>query len=628
MPEEIPDARAPWTRHLHALRKPATWAFADRLLRAWGPLLLVIFAVCYYGQYYRSDINFGGEGGTTAVIAMRMMEGLRPIADTFLGYNVMWFWPVAWLFEVTGPNYIALCIYFFALCTITALLGFLIVRRATNAGWLALGIGVILILIPGMLFRNYMGLLPVLNAWALLHAFVWEPRQPWHRWARFAVAGLVLGLTFLIRIDVGMFLLVIYAGLVALFPLGVRSAFLRRIPLAAGGALVCAMVALALHIPFYLHAKTHGYGPDFVEQYSGMVGKIIWEATKNLPGLSDPAPAGEEEKSARRAEPEPRPQILRIASNPAGAIEDEVARQKEVESATRPRKDLANLFRQKNFYDAAFVLALYLPLVVSALIVACAGIALLVALFTQNAALKEPALVSLVTLGCALTIFSQYFFFRPDTPHLAEFMIGFCVAMACASFFAIRRAVRARSWLLAAPAAAFVLLCIANEGLFFFHSYPKESAGTIEMARRRSYELIGDNGVHVLVREREQPWMQALHDTVVAHSEPDEWVVAFPYSPTINFMTNRRSYLYNLYVDNASAPKNWVKRTIQEIRENKPAVIVIDQRKINNTEESRFRNWAAPVEEFIRRKYIQIGTYGDFKEHEIFVRKDKVPPQV
>ncbi len=31
----------------------------------------------------------------------------RPIVDTFIGYNVLWFYAVAGLFKITGPNYIA-----------------------------------------------------------------------------------------------------------------------------------------------------------------------------------------------------------------------------------------------------------------------------------------------------------------------------------------------------------------------------------------------------------------------------------------------------------------------------------------------------------------------------------------
>src|SRR4051812_36290778 len=111
------------------------WGYVDGLFRKWGPLVLLVFAVLYYGQYYRSGLNLGGEGGTVAVNAMRLNEGWLPIKDTTLNYNVMWFYPVAWLFKLTGPDYITLRIYFFALCVVAALLGFLIVRRVTGFGW-------------------------------------------------------------------------------------------------------------------------------------------------------------------------------------------------------------------------------------------------------------------------------------------------------------------------------------------------------------------------------------------------------------------------------------------------------------------------------------------------------------
>lgn len=610
-----------------SIRQPEFWAKLDALLRRWGPLLLVIFAVCYYGQYYRSDLNLGGEGGTTAIIAMRMMEGQRPILDTYLGYNVLWFWPVVWLFEITGPNYIALRIYFFALCTLSAVLGFLIVRRATGQGWLAVGVGLLLATIPGMIFRNYMGLLPVLNAWALLHAFVWDARHVAVRWVRFAVAGFVLGATYLVRIDVGIFFTVIYAGLAVLYPFAVRGEFLRRSARVTAGVGLCVACLLAIHLPFYLHARNHGYEAAFVEQYPTMLKKILWEGSKVSAVENAPSSTRFVTMPASR-----RDGIIRIQNTKRNLAEIERQREiearKAAEAGTRPRKTLSDLFKQESFYDAAFVIILHLPVLIAALIIVVAGPALLLAIILRKAALKEPALVSLVTLGAALTIFPQYFFFRPDTPHLSEFMIPFAVAMACASFYAIGRTIRSRSVAVGVPCVLFVGLCGTQEGLFFYHSYTKESAGTIEAARKRSYEVVADNGVRVLVRRREQPRFQGLYDTIVRYSEPDEWVVTFPYSPTINFMTNRRSYLYNLYVDNAAMPKNFFENAIADIQTKRPAVIVIDQRDINGTEESRFRNWAAPLYDFIRENYRRVGEDQDFDGNEIFVRPDKLPQQI
>lgn len=603
------------------------WRRVDGVLRKWGPLVLLVFAILYYGQYYRSGLNLGGEGGTAAVNAMRLNEGWLPIKDTTLNYNVMWFYPVAWLFKLTGPDYIALRIYFFALCVTAAVMGFLIVRRVTGLGWYALAAGLVIAAIPGMLFRNYMGLLPLLNAWVLLHAFVFEPARGGRRWAWFVGAGLVLGLTFLVRIEEGLFFTAIYLGLVVLYPLGIRREFLKRAAVSCGGGLLCVMAVAAIHLPFYLDARCRGFGPEFVGQYRALWNQISYQVELRIPGGR---------ASVHRASPPvaftPTAQDgwtqIRFKKTPKNWVQQNVAgHQVSADHNGRPRQKLRDLFRQSSIYDAVFILILYLPILISAIVIAAGGGVLMWAIIVANPPAKESALVCLVTLGAALTLFSQYFFFRPDTPHLSEFMIPFMVAMACVSFYAARLAVGARPVFVRAACVGTVLLCFASEGLFVFHSFPKESAGTIAAARKRSYEAVCDNGVSVLLKKRERDHVQTIHDLVVKYSAPQEWVVTFPYSPTINFMTNRPSYLKNLYVDNASAGSHFEKDMLAGIEEFNPAVIVIDQRDINDTEFSRFKNWAAPVYEWIRQHYARVGGDIDLDENEIYVRPDKIPPQ-
>jgi hypothetical protein len=285
---------------------------------------------------------------------------------------------------------------------------------------------------------------------------------------------------------------------------------------------------------------------------------------------------------------------------------------------------LRGLLAAGSFEAASFILALYLPIPVAGIIFVLAGSALLLSVVTRRAELKESALVCLVTLGAALTLFPQYFFFRPDTPHLSEFMIPFFVAMVCAGFYALRAASGSRGWLVRLAVVGFVAGCGLVEVVYVFHALPKESAGTIAANRKRTYEVVADNGVRVLVKRGDQAKLQGLHDLIVRCSTPDEWVITYPYSPTINFMTNRRSYLKNLYIDNATAPRDFLAQTKAEIERFGPAVIVIDQRDINQTEFSRFKNWAAPTYEFIRQRYVLAGTFG---ENEVYVRRDKLPPQ-
>ena len=64
----------------------------------WFPVVLFIFALVYYGSYAFSGLDLNGEGGTIAVVADRIRHGSRPFVDTFLGYNLLWFYPIVWLF--------------------------------------------------------------------------------------------------------------------------------------------------------------------------------------------------------------------------------------------------------------------------------------------------------------------------------------------------------------------------------------------------------------------------------------------------------------------------------------------------------------------------------------------------
>ena len=220
------------------------------MLKTWGALAVAIFAIIYYSLYYRSGLNFSGEGGTVAIVALRLLDGQRPIVDTFLGYNVMWFYPVAWLFKLTGPDYTALRLFFFAICTVTGLLAFFIVRRVTDSGWFSILAALGPVLIPGMIFRNYMAFLAMLNMLVLLQAYVFEQPTRLRQVLWMAAAGGVLGLTYLMRIDLGAFFTLMTVGLIVLFPFG-RPQSAHRMWLASTGAIVAVIMFLATHAPFY-----------------------------------------------------------------------------------------------------------------------------------------------------------------------------------------------------------------------------------------------------------------------------------------------------------------------------------------------------------------------------------------
>ncbi|HEY5768391.1 MAG TPA: hypothetical protein VIS71_00980 [Terrimicrobium sp.] len=593
-------------------RKPPPWVVKlwDRLesaLRTWGALGVAIFAAIYYACYYRSGLNFSGEGGTVALVALRLLDGQRPIVDTFLGYNVMWFYPVAWLFQLTGADYTALRVFFFALCTATGVMAFFIVRRVTGSGWYSVLAALGPVLIPGMLFRNYMAFLATLNMLALLQAYVFEQRTKRGQILWMTGAGAALGLTYLMRIDLGAFFTLITAGLIVLYPFGLRGALARRMQVAGVGIICTVVMFCATHAPFYIDAVKRGYSAAFVNQYTSWIGMVRYLASQQMakPALPRPAPAPVGETLvAAAAEPTPAP-----TPKP---------RNRDVDSeGYLQKRSLADVIRAKTLSDRAFAVATYLPIPIALLILIPAAALLIGAFARSDFILRTEALALLVTTGSALTLFPQYFFFRPDTPHLSEFMAPFLVAIACALWIASRwgnrNPVARIYWVL------LVVICAVDIALYFFHAFPKESSGSVAARTKRKFELVAENGVRVWLKQKERDEVAEICRVIKKYTKPTDYIVCYPYAPTINFMTKRPSYEYNLYVDNAHNVSAFFQETVAEVEKYRPGAILIDNRALNQTEDSRFHNWAAETYEWIKSNYAYAGT---FRRQEIYLRPD------
>src|SRR4030095_6724068 len=213
------------------------------------------------------------------------------------------------------------------------------------------------------------------------------------------------------------------------------------------------------------------------------------------------------------------------------------------------KRALSEVFEARTFYDRVFALATYLPILVALLIVPAAIALLLVALARGDFGLKTNALALLVTTGSALTLFPQYFFFRPDTPHLSEFMAPFVVAIACATWIASHS--RKQSTAAAIYCGLLIGVSLFNVAVFSLHAFPKESSGSIAARKMRKYKFVAENGVSVWLKQKECEDIAKMFEVLQTHTKPSDYIVCYPYAPTINFMTNRPSYEYNLYVDNA-----------------------------------------------------------------------------
>ncbi len=559
----------------------------------------------YYGAYLNNGLNLGGEGGTTAVIAMRLLEGQRPIVDTFLGYNVLWFYPVSLLFKITGPDYLAMRIFFFAICLCTAVLAFLTVKKITGSGLLALGTGIVLVLIPGMLFRNYMGLTAVANQWALVAAFLLPVMGFRQRVLRMGGAGLVLGLTFLIRVEVGLFMSVIVAGLFVLNVFRPGRSLVVGIKESLAGGLMALLAILLIHLPFARDAHTRGYAPQFYGQYTSFVGLMKWELQTQMEHLFPRTPP-------RRVDKADNAQVTDQKAKPVSVTPEGGGR--------RLRPELSEVFTGPRSRDRFFAAAIYLPVFLSLAMVISATFALLVAWLRGRDGLWDKSLIVLVMTGCALTLFPQYFFFRPDTPHVSEFMVPFLPAIVVTAFLIFQNARRRVLYV----AGFFALAaCALQVWIHFGHAWPKESAGTIAARKHGPAEFVGLNNVRVKLRPKDAEALKGLQSAIVQNSSPDDWVVCFPYSPTINFMTDRPSYLWDLYTDNTMAGPDFDSFHIALLKRNAPAAVVIDHRAINNNEASRFPIWAPQLYAYLKENYQGAG---EFLGNEVFLRKGTTLP--
>ncbi len=141
--------------------------------------------------------------------------------------------------------------------------------------------------------------------------------------------------------------------------------------------------------------------------------------------------------------------------------------------------------------------------------------------------------------------------------------------------------------------------------------------GTIAAKNKRRYEFVAENGVRVWLKKKEKAEMQGVYDLLRTRTKPGEYVVCYPYAPTINFFANRPSYEYNLYIDNATAGADFHRETLAELARYAPAAIVIDNREINKNDASQFSQWAADTYEYIRSHYYLGGTFG---RQEVYLR--------
>ncbi len=585
-------------------------------LKRRGVLLLVAFALLYYGQYYRAGLYPAAEGGVEGMVALRLLEGQRPIVDTFLGYNLLWFYPVVALFKIFGPSYTALRVFFFILATITGILSFRLVLKCTHSAKAAFLAGILVLLIPGQMFRNYMAFIVVLNMTTFLPALVLPApnRMSWILWM--GACGISLAIAYLIRVDVGFFLSCLWLALTVAFLIHCDG--LLDISRIFAGILLALVLFLLVHLPFYLDASRRGFAPAFVGQYEQWPSVIHSQGKKAFATAcsslsevlhhrdSHEAPA----TGAQKGTPLVTPYSSAIVSH------EESKTSHPVSQATLARRSLS----APTARDRMLAINLYLPILISGMLGALALGGWLLALYCGEERLRNDSLLLLTCLGCSLTLFPQYFFWRPDMVHLSEFMVPMTVTIIIALFL-LGRHWSVRRGMLSIALAFFLFSGAITLLLYYINACQSQSSGGIAAGLNKHIEFHAANGVNVKLTPSEFADASAIYRIITTVSFPGEYLICYPYNPEINFMTGRPSYETNFYVDNVMvSPERFHRETLEKIARYRPVAFVVTNWEVNNTKESQFKNWASETYAFINEHYRLAYGHGNV---EVFVRPDR-----
>src|SRR5262249_53726432 len=146
----------------------------------------------------------------------------------------------------------------------------------------------------------------------------------------------------------------------------------------------------------------------------------------------------------------------------------------------------------------AFVFLCYAPAAAAAIFLVSGLLRWLRGLRRGDGDEERRGLAVLVLIGGALSTFPQFFFFRPDVPHLSEFMPGFIAASAAALGLLWTGA---KSWLSCRALLTAFLLAIGTT--YVVRILPDRWAGTYTIRIKRTKFFAAENGVRVFVSTRE-----------------------------------------------------------------------------------------------------------------------------
>jgi hypothetical protein len=529
---------------------------------------LLLFAILYYSLIYQFGLNLADEGNV-ALISQRLMHGERPFRDISPGYNVLWFYPISTLFRVFGTHLLLMRAYFYAISTGSGLLAFFLLRRLDAPLWLAFVQGLLVISINGHYFKAYVPFLVLSNLFAVT-LFLTSQRKLLLSLG----AGVLLGSTYLIRIDIGLSFTVIWLGVIFLHALFLDRRF--RLNLFIAGNLLLGVAAM--HLPFLYDAHHRHFLPQFLNQYPKIASLIL------IPFQPD---STRELTSSRE-----RPALLASPSPPVTGNENSL------ETVEKPRtlfhrSPFRDMFSKSSAVEKRLLAFLtYMP----ALLICALFLTGLYLCASKRLQLDRWLLFSAFLAG-SLAAFPQFFVFRPDLLHLIGFMNGGLVALTCASW--LLWSSQGKGWLSTTFFAANGLIALCYLSL----AVRNQDGGTLAIRKNRETNFRGANGVDVFLSKAEFEEINSLFLTTVLNSTKKDYIVCYPYLPGLNFITGRPTFQNSHDLESMTHLQDWEQTEIANIRKYRPAVIIVDDRAVNGTEQSRFSQWAPELTKFIETRY-------------------------
>lgn len=533
-----------------------------------GAVLTAAAAALYYATYVDRGFNLADDGNY-AQIVYELSQGADP-HDIRYHYGLGWFKFGQLAFALTGPSYLTAEAVLFLFMAVTAGFVFATVARLTRSLPLAAAAGLLAGLVPAFPPTAFYGAGTLFNLFAQSGmALRWRTLT-----ARAVVPGaLALAVTFQLRPDFGY---IFAPSFVALLVLSGWAQGGRRLAALAGAAAATFVLA---HVPLLLDALPNGYVDLILADYLRYPGAMLRFVTAGL-GQSSLGPNGAGTLLAL-------PPVSALWNGPP--------------------------------ILAAMAFAVYAPPVgIAGFVLVQAG-ALLRGEAAEGRVSDRLVRAGVLLTGAAASL-PHYLLFRPDLPHVANFMPGFIVLAAVLAWelaggdLATLRRTRPRP---AGLAAAGVVL--AGLGVYGWIGLTYPGTGSTVLAYGRDQGLTLAGGERVYVTAEDKAYLDELRRLVEENARPDEPIVCLPYCPGVAVLARRRMLLREYYVDDAFlvTDPGWLDRTIERTRAARPPVVVIIDWAINGTDISRFPVWGRRYLDFLEAEgYRRV----DVREAAVYLR--------